>query len=210
VQIKDKRKMNFNFYLDTGAGLCFLMSDRFAEDSSILLRKRKPVLTQAEGMGGKLQMRLTVVKEVKIGPYHFRDVPTYLYKDEYNVTSYPFVGGLIGNDLLRHFNLVLNYPNHEFHLVPNLHFKEPFDYTYTGLGVYYINGKIMVTDVIDGSPAAKAKFLVGDEIFSVGNNFTHNIQAYKNILQTPDEEIKVIVTRDGKPVLLTLQTVNID
>ncbi len=209
VQVKDKRKMYYNFYLDTGAGLCFLMSDQFAEDSSIILSRRKPVLTQAEGMGGKLQMRLTVVKEVKIGPFRFRHVPTYLYKDEYNVTSYPYVGGLIGNDLLRHFNLIINYPAHEFHLLPNAHFSEPFDYTYTGLGVYYVNDKIMITDVIEGSPAAKGNFKVGDEIYSVGTNFSHNIQTYKNILQTPDEDIKVIVAREGKMIILNLRTISI-
>ena len=54
--------------------------------------------TQAEGMGGRLQMRLTVVKMVQVGNYKFRNVPTYIYEDEYNVTSYPFVGGLLGND----------------------------------------------------------------------------------------------------------------
>ena len=202
--------MNFNFYLDTGAGLCFLMSDRFAEDSSILLHRRKPVITQAEGMGGKLQMRLTVIKEVKIGPYRFRHVPTHLYKDEYNVTSYPYIGGLVGNDLLRHFNLVINYPNHEFHLVPNAHFSEPFDYAYTGLGVYYNDGKIMITDVIKDSPAEKANFKVGDEIFSVGTNFSHNIQTYKNLLQNLDEDIRVIVNRDGKMLILNLRAISID
>ena len=210
LQIKDKRRMNFNFYLDTGAGLCFLMSDKFAEDSSILLSRRRPVVTQAEGMGGKLQMRLTVVKEVRVGPYRFRHVPTYLYKDEFNVTSYPFVGGLIGNDLLRHFNLVINYPNHEFHLLPNKHFDEPFDYTYTGLGVYYINNKIMITDVIQDSPAEKGNFKVGDEIFSVGTNFSHNIQTYKNILQNSDEDIKVIVNRNDKLIILNLRPISID
>ena len=208
--LKDKKKLSYNFYLDTGAGLCFLISEKFAQDSSILLSRRKPVITQAEGMGGKLQMRLTVIKEVKLGPYRFNRVPTYIYKDEYNVTSYPYVGGLVGNDLLRRFNLILNYPHHEFHLLPNAHFNEPFDYTYTGLGVYYIGGKIMITDVIDGSPAFKGNFKVGDEIFSVGTNFSHNIQTYKNILQTPDEDLKVIVSRDGKLVILNLRTINID
>ena len=49
------------------------MSDQFAQDSAILLRKRKaPAYTGGEGMGGKMQMRLTVIKEVKVGPLHFR------------------------------------------------------------------------------------------------------------------------------------------
>ena len=77
MTVKDKRKIDFNFYFDTGAGLCFLMSDRFVKDSSILLSKRKSVITQAEGMGGKLQMSLTVIKEVRLGAYKLRQVPTY-------------------------------------------------------------------------------------------------------------------------------------
>lgn len=204
MNIKDKIKMGFNFYMDTGAGLCFLMSEQFVKDSGILLSRRKPVVTQAEGMGGKLQMRLTTIKEVKVGPYKFRHVPTYLYTDLYNVTSYPFTGGLLGNDLLRRFNIIFNYPRREIHLLPNSHFYDGFDYAYTGLGMYYIDDKIMVEDVIDHSPAARARFKVGDEIISVGKNFSKNIQAYKNILQTANEEIKVIVKRGNDLIELMI------
>ena len=209
LTIKDKKKMGFNFYLDTGAGLCFLMSEQFAADSGILLGRRKPVITQAEGVGGKLQMRLTVIKEVKVGPYRFHHVPTYLYNDLYNVTTYPFTGGLLGNELLRRFNMIFNYPRREVHLLPNSHFNEDFDYAYTGLGIYFTDGKIMVEDVIDHSPSAKAGIKVGDEIISVGKNFSHNIQAYKNILQTSNEEIKLIVKRGNDLLNLSLFPLNI-
>lgn len=209
LDIKDKNKLGYNFYFDTGAGLCLLMSEKFAKDSAILLKKRKPVVTQAEGMGGKLQMRLTLIKEVKIGPYRFRAVPTYLYKDDYNVTSYPFTGGLLGNDLLRRFNMTINYPNREIHLQPNSHFNEDFDYAYTGLGIYLVNGKIIVEDVIEGSPADKAHFMVNDEIISVNKNFSLNMQLYKVMLQKPYESIPVIVKRDGALKDLILNTISI-
>ena len=203
--IKDKRKIGFNFYFDTGAGLCFLMSDRFAQDSGVLLSKRKPLLTQAEGMGGKLQMRLTVIKMLQLGKYRFRNVPTYLYNDEYNVTSYPIVGGLLGNDLLRRFNLILNYPKREIHLLPNIHFSDQFDYTYIGMATYYINGNILVDDVIKDSPADKAGILKEDIIVSINNNFSNNIMQYKDILQTEKQKIRIIVSRNGILKELTLR-----
>jgi len=209
LNIKERKKFGYNFYFDSGAGLCMLLSEKFAEDSAVLLSRRKPVVTQAQGMGGRLQMRLTLLKEVKIGPYRFRQVPTYLYDDDYNVTSFPFTGGLIGIDLLRRFNLILNYSKREIHLLPNSHFADRFDYAYTGLGIYYENGKIVIGDVIEGSPAAKAKIKAGDELFAVGNNLTHNITAYKNILQTPNEDIKVIVIRNGVFLTLSLHTTTI-
>lgn len=210
LTIKDRHKLGFNFYLDTGAGLCLLLSEQFAKDSAILLARRRPVVTQAEGMGGKLQMRLTVMKEVKIGPYRFHSVPVYLYKDDYNVTSYPFTGGLLGNDLLRRFNMIFNYPNREIHLLPNSHFNESFDYAYTGLGIYYVNGKIIVEDVIKDSPADKAHFKVNDQVIAVERNFSQNMQAYKNILQRPFESIRVLIKReDGALKELTIKTLSI-
>lgn len=209
LNIRDRKKLGFNFYIDTGAGLCLLLNEKFVKDSNILLSRRRPVLTQAEGMGGKLQMRLTVIKEVRIGPYRFQSVPTYLYKDDYNVTSYPFTGGLLGNDLLRRFNIVYNYPSREIHLSPNSHFNENFDYAYTGLGIYYDEGKIVVEDVIPGSPADKARFKLGDEVVAVDKNFSLNIQIYKNILQTPNVSLKVIVRRNGILKELTINTKSI-
>lgn len=209
MQVKDRRRVNFNFYFDTGAGLCFLMSDRFAKDSSILLSRRKPVTTQTEGMGGKKQMRLTVIKEVKLGPYRFHQVPTYLFKDDYNVTSYPYIGGLIGNEILRRFNLVINYPQREIHLLPNSHFNDPFEYGYTGLSIYYVDGRIIVEDIIAGSPAEKAGFLLDDEIIAVDNNFSNNIQQYKNMLQEPDRRMKVIIRRNGVLQDIILESGNI-
>lgn len=209
MQVKDKRKVEANFYFDTGAGLCFLMSEQFAKDSSVMLLRRKPVTTQAEGLGGKMQMRLTVVKEVKLGPYRFKSVPTYLYKDDFNVTSYPFTGGLVGNELLRRFNVTLNYPQREIHLIPNNHFHDDFEYGYTGFSIYYVDGRIMVEDIIENSPAFVAGFKVDDEIVSVGNNFSNNIQQYKNLLQEPKKRIPVIVRRKEQLMLITLETASI-
>lgn len=209
LQIKDRKKFNFNFYFDTGAGLCFLMSEQFAKDSAVLLKRRKPVLTQAEGMGGMLKMRLTVVKEVKLGPYRFRHVPTYLYQDDNNITSYPFTGGLFGSEILRRFNIVFNYPQREIFLQPNSHYDDQFDYAYTGLAIYFINGKVMVVDVISNSPAEKSGFMENDEIISVGSNFSNNIQQYKNLLQVPNEQLKVIVRRGTELKQLYIRPKNI-
>lgn len=209
AQLKDNRKLYFDFFLDTGAGLSLLLSDQFAEDSAVLSSKRKIFITQAEGLGGKKQMRITVTKELKLGPYRFRQVPTYLFRDNYNITSYPYSGGLIGNEILRRFNVVFNYPQREIHLLPNSHFAEPFEYGYSGFSIYHIDGKIVVEDIVSGSPSDKAGIKTGDEIVGVDNNFSGSIQQYKNILQEPDKKMKVFINREGKLIELVLTTISI-
>jgi hypothetical protein len=205
ADFRDARRFNSRFYFDSGAGLCFLLSDDFNRDSVVLNPKKKPLLTQAEGLGGKMEMRLTTVKEVRIGPYRFRNVPTYIFEDVYNITAYPYLAGLIGNDLLRRFNVTLNYAKREIHLIPNSHYRSPFDYAYTGLGIYSVEGNIQVEDVIPGSPGEEAGFKVGDVLVGVGNNLSNNIQIYKNLLQSPGQRIKVIVNRNDSLLILTLR-----
>jgi hypothetical protein len=207
--VRDNRTVMGKFYLDTGAGLCLLMNDDFANDSTVFRKKRKMYATQAEGLGGKTDVQLSVVRELKIGPYRFHNVPAYVFNDEYNVTNYPVLGGLIGNDILRRFNVLLNYPQQEIYIKPNKHYLDSFDYSYTGLGFYLINGAITVTDIIKGSPAEKAGFQFEDIIIGVETNFSNNIQAYKVLMQNAKSRLRVLVMRKGQPVILYLKVKSI-
>lgn len=206
LKFKDDRPMSHKFYFDTGAGLCFLLSKDFATDSNVMRqRKPAPVMTQAEGLGGKMQMELTTVREVQVGPYRFRNVPTYVFDDIYNVTAYPQLGGLIGNDILRRFTVTLNYGKREIHIIPNGHYHDAFDYSYTGLGIYFVDGRIVVEDVIERSPGAIAGFRPGDVIIGINNNYSNNIQAYKMLMQNAGERLRVLVLRNGEPFEIFLR-----
>jgi hypothetical protein len=209
VHVKDNRDVYDRFYFDIGAGLCMLLSTDLVQDSSVFKRKRKFYPTQAEGFGGKKEMYISVVKEVKIGPYKFRDVPVYVFNDEFGVTNYPVLGGLLGNDIMRRFNITLNYPEQQIYIKPNKHYTDSFDYSYTGLGVYVVEGRIEVVDVIKKSPAEDAGFQPGDEIIGVENNFTGNIQAYKALFQNTKAKLKVVVRRNGELITLTLRVKSI-
>ncbi len=205
LSVKDSRKFNSNYFFDTGAGLCLLLSTHFNEDSSVLLKRRKPVEIEVQGMGGKKRMRLTLIKELQIGTYKFRKVPTYLFEDEYNVLAYPQRTGLIGDDVLRHFNLIINYQQKEIYLIPNSHFRDPFDYSYTGMTMYSLDGAVFVDDIVKGSPADKAGLKNGDIIMSIDNNFSGNLEVYKNLLQKTGYRINILIMREGKPSIVSLR-----
>jgi len=210
LNFKETKKLQNNFYFDTGAGLCFLLSDDYVKDFSIFsASKRKPVLTQAEGLGGKMIMKLTTIKALHIGPYTFKNVPTHIFEDVTNITSYPILGGLIGNDILRRFNVTLNYEKNEIHLIPNSFFKDQFDYAYTGLGLYDNDGRVVIEDIIPNSPGNKAGFMLGDAIMAINNNFSNDIRQYKTILQSETNKIKVIVLRAGELIEISLKPINI-
>lgn len=199
--IHDIREVKARFYFDTGAGLCVLLNSEFIEDSSILFPGKKPFPIQAQGMGGKVIMHVTTIKEFKLGPYRFRNLPTHIFEDVYHITSYPSLAGLIGNDILRRFNIVLNYGKRIFYLKPNSHFNDPFDYSYTGLDLYWVEGEIRIGDVMTDSPAEKAGFRADDKVISVNENTSQNLQLYKSMLQNTGDRVRIVVYRSDTGIM---------
>jgi len=198
VRVRDEKTIAARFLYDMGAGLNMMLSTDFLNDSALLDRRRKLYTKEAEGLGGKIDMAMTVIREVRLGPYKFRNVPVYVFNDTFNITSYPFLGGLIGNDILRRFNVILNYDRRDIYLVPNTHFNEPFDYSYTGLELYYIDGKIIIGDVAKDSPAEKAGLKEGDVVVGVNKNFNQNLQQYKATIQSTGERLQLVIQRKGE------------
>ena len=208
ARVKDERIVESRFLLDLGAGLNVLFSRDFIKDSSLLRKNRKFYTKEAEGLGGTVDMHLTVMKELRLGPYKFKNVPINIFEDEFNVTSYPHLGGLIGNDLLRRFNITINYEQREIHLLPNSHFHDQFDYAYSGLELYMINGRIIIGDVAKDSPAEKCGLLEGDVVVAINKNFSQNMTTYKAALQNTGG-VQVIVLREGELVEFKFKVKNI-
>ena len=203
--LKDANKLTPNFIFDIGAGLNVLISEKFDSTNNLFYKKRNRLSVQAEGIGGKKQMNISLVNKVQIGTYRFKKVPIHIFDDEYNVTNFPNIGGILGNDLLRRFNVVLNYPNESIYIIPNKHFNDLFDYAYTGLGIYLVDNQITVVDIQQNSPGEIAGFRSGDVIMSIGNRIITNIQELKNVLQNSIGKVKVIVFRNGIPLTLTIR-----
>ncbi|MBK7679857.1 MAG: aspartyl protease family protein [Chitinophagaceae bacterium] len=197
LRVRDETAVTSRFLYDMGAGVCMLLTKDFVADSSFIDKKKKRWIKEGEGLGGKIDMELTVMREVKLGPYRFRSVPVYIFDDENNVTSYPYMGGLIGNDILRRFNVILNYARNDIYITPNTHYGDSFDYSYSGVELYFLQGLIIVGDVAKGSPAEAAGIKEGDEVIAINNNFSQNLNQYKITLQAPNEKVKLILRRDN-------------
>ena len=198
ARIRDEVTTQTRFLFDIGAGLCLMLNKDFIEDSNFLSKKRTLYPKEAEGVGGKIDMHMTVIKEIRIGPYRFRNIPVFVFDDTYNITSYPYLSGIIGNDILRRFNMILNYAKKEFYFIPNSHYQEGFDYAYSGIELYMIDGNIILGDVAAGSPAELAGLKEGDEVISINNILGQNLQLFKSALQAQGEKVRMIVNRDGE------------
>jgi len=205
ARIRDAVTTNSRFLFDIGAGLCLMLNKEFIEDSSFLDKKRVLYAKEAEGVGGKIDMHMTVIKEMRMGPYRFRNIPVFIFDDTFNLTSYPYLNGIIGNDILRRFNLILNYAKREFYFMSNTHYSDGFDYAYSGIELYLIDGRVILGDVAKGSPAETAGLKEGDVLIGINNIVGQNIQLFKSALQAAGDKIRMIVNRDGELLEFTFR-----
>lgn len=198
ARLRDNRRITTRFLYDIGAGLALVLSKDFEQDSAAIRKSRRRFPIQAHGVGGKLAMELTMVREFRIGPYRFRHVPTMVFDDVYNVTSYPYLGGLVGNQVLKRFNTIFNYEKREIYLKPNSLYREPFERAYSGMELYYVNGVTVVGSIVPDSPADIAGLEEGDIVLAVNNNTSQNFAAYKKMLMVARRRVSFIVQRDDE------------
>lgn len=139
----------------------------------------------------------------------FRNVPINIFNDDYNVTSYPSLGGLLGNEIFRRFNVILNYDKQQIYLTPNQFFNTPFDYAYSGIELYLIGNAAITGKIPAGSPAEKAGLQEGDEILAVNNKFGMTLDDLKQSLQSSYGKVKIIYRRNGELQSTILDVINI-
>lgn len=209
LKVSEQKKHTIPLYIDCGAGISMLYSEKMVSDSAFFAKGKKKLTVLIEGMGGITSTQLTTTKVVNIGPYKFKQVPTYVYNDKHDVLRYPYSSGLLGNDILRRFNWILNYNTQELHLMPNSNYYENFDYSYTGLSIYYKDKAIIVVDIADSSPAQLAGFEIGDIIIGINKTFVTTLKQAKDLLQTTNRNLQVIILRNNAPQNITLRPLSI-
>ena len=111
--------------------------------------------------------------------------------------------GILGSDFLQRYVLELNYDAHVLRLY------EPADFRYTGRGQARPSfSPAYVHSVRDRSPAKEAGIQPGDVLVRIDDRPTSGLtlDEMRELLKTPGRTHRLAVSRQGKPVGVTLET----
>lgn len=120
------------FLLDTGAKGGLQVSRGFATRHSLDGRMTRLGVSKSRGAGPEV-MRNEVVQlpEFVIGGHSLREVPLHVATS----TQAPFAtSAWLGMDVLKRFNLLIDYQSHVVYIKPNSHFNEAFRRDYSRPG----------------------------------------------------------------------------
>ncbi len=190
--------------LDTGASLSLLLYTDTHKGITVPPNVIKGNIGM--GLGGFLEGFLGRIKELGVANLALNNIITNFQEIEglLDTTFLNGRNGVIGNEILNRFEIIIDYQNRKLFLKPNKKFKKAFEYDKSGLTLI-ASGKdlniIVVNDVVSESPADQAGIKIGDIIHQV-NWFPPGYFSMKDLIRIfhkkEGKRIKLKVKRDGK------------
>lgn len=170
------------FLIDTGASNSMLQKS-FAEEHGLSDgREGKDIVIL--GAGGEEYAFLTRFDSFEIGGFSVEDPVFAISETDSGIAAFKGISGIIGNDILHRFDLILDYKRQRIRLEPNGLFGDPFIVDRSGIRCErHEDGRVTVYSVIPGSPGDEAGLLEGDEIVSIDGRSITDFERMEEIFE---------------------------
>ncbi len=204
VSSKNGSNQIMNLLLDTGAGLSLLMYS----DSASLVNMPDKIIPGylGSGLGGMLTGFVGKIQYMSLDTFlvpgvitHFLKIHTQIGRNESQHKN-----GLIGNQILDRFTIILDYQKEILYLKPINNYQEVLDYDKSGMLVISGGGNLQsyyVAYIVPNTPASEAGIHENDQILKINGwpvTF-YSLAKINSILQgKAGKKINLKVKRDGK------------
>jgi len=202
--LQNLKEVSTKYLIDTGAGVELIINTN--TDPNLELPAQTLRGNIGTGLGGYLEGYVGRVNQLTLGEYELSDVLTSFQEQTASIDSIYFNSrnGIIGNNILNRFTVIIDYYKEELYLKKNRSFKKKFIYDRSGLtliGTGRSFKNIIIQDVLEGSPAWEAGLRRGDQvklINGLASDFL-GINFMTNMLKKKEGKlIKMRVIREGK------------
>ncbi len=209
----DGKPVNGMFLIDSGSVGDVTLMKTFVDANPSLQSKKLVGVPSVTAVGGTLDVASGSLGLLELGNYSMHDLPAIFLRRQN--PGFPAVAGLLGNDILRRFDVIFDFPHAKLWLKPNANFGKPFILG-VGSGILLtvkppVYDVVLVRDVIAGSPAAHAGVRPGDRIVRIRLRSKNSVaatslaQVYKALAE-PDEHVTLYLSRGGKPMKIAFDS----
>ena len=207
--------INAKLLMDSGAGVGLLLD--VESNNEIKIPEIAIPGNIGGGLGGDLIGYLGTTDKLKFGSFDLRNVPTSFQVIENDTIEVNDNNrdGLIGNQILDRFNLIIDYQRDKLYLQPNKNFKKGFRVNRSGLSIIASGenlNKYIVQDVLKKSPASKAGILAGDKILRINRipSFFLSMKRINRILSRKEgRKLNIRVKRKNKKLNFNFRLENL-
>ena len=211
LKLSDGSIIPLKVMLDTGASNSLWLYKSTLTDFEIPAGAKKSFL--GSGLSGDVYGYLSRFSMISIDRFELKDILVSLPDSTSieNAIGSDRRNGSLGAEVLRRFNVIIDYPNELITLTKNNKYKEPFSYNrcgieilclYPGLNIY------QVAQVYDNSPAERAGIRKNDLIISINGTGANDLslnEIYKLFQEKAGKKIKIIMDRSDQRIKFSFE-----
>ena len=155
-------------------------------------------------INGNIEGKVGRISGMDIGPFHLQNLLVSFPDSHAVVFDETMHGrnGSLGSELLRRFNLILDYPAKKIHIMPNKSFNDEFHYDMSGLEIQIPvpdEHRYIIAGIRKQSRAELAGIRPGDEILSINGTPAVKLnldEIYKSLQGNHGKKIKLELLRE--------------
>jgi hypothetical protein len=209
VTLNDGEVLEGDFFLNTGAGTTLDFNTRFAEKNDIVARTGDHFSYPVAGLSDDETMHYEGrVMNFVFGTFDFSKMPIGISTAKHGIQNNKKVAGILGNKLLKRFNITFDYSRKEIFFVKNRNFNEAFRVNASGLYLQLNKdmSKVLVHRVYDASPAKIAGIKKDAEIIKVNGKPVedYSLPELRKILEQVNEDVEIVLFQMGEEQTFTL------
>ncbi|MEO0470642.1 MAG: PDZ domain-containing protein, partial [Bacteroidota bacterium] len=135
--------------------------------------------------------------------FAFLQVPASLYNVKSGFFASRNVAGIIGNQILKRYNITFDYQAGKSYWEPNQKFSEAvFKVSCSGLSLSLDKSKtkILLEEIYEDSPGAASDLKAGDELIEIDGvaASSASVAIFEDLLRQDGKLVKITFRRDGK------------
>lgn len=189
--------------VDTGSGNTFSFNTPFAEEHALLAEMDTYYEREIQSLStASAHIYTTMLADLDIGEYELSTLPANIAIAEAGALSWSGPMGILGNGVLKHFNVFIDLDQRKMSLEPNRLYNDQFEVNCSGLELVTDDDfeKVVIDHVYAGSPAEEAGLEIGDEIVQINgaNASDFKLPQIRSMLSQDGQEVEILVDRNSE------------
>lgn len=207
IKLKSGEEFEGNVLMDSGSASNLTLNSNITSDNKLLESFNPKIKTYSTSLTGDEDEYLSTLHSLNFNKEEHFDVPVDIPLSSAGVNAMPGLLGILGNGILKRYNLIFDYKNLTAYYEPNKFIDEKFDYPCTEFYIKKEGQKLLFKNVQKNSVEHKNGIENGMEIKSVNGYGIEDFTKIKKFLYKESIKLEIeYLTRNGKKKTFVIET----
>jgi hypothetical protein len=198
ISLKNNKQLSGYFLLDTGSARTILTSHLQLENG-IFNESVKKKFVGRGGVGGYSNGFIIPIKQVNFGKFEIQNLISFISTDTTGSLSSTDYIGIVGNDLLDDFHIMIDHQKEKIWVKPNKNFNKNKTELFRGVSFIETGEKWLVNGIVLESDAYNQGVRMNDQVLEINNVKVEKIDFEKFVNKLKkNKKLKLKIKRDGK------------